>query len=80
MLYLQKCQNLMREVFNLLSHTLKIIDMVPRDDKELLSKDKTFSIPNVIEDARMLEWAGVSFGEEKTYILSKALKVSLIKH
>jgi hypothetical protein len=28
-----------------------------------------------MEEARLFEWAGVSFGEEETYKLSKALKV-----
>jgi radial spoke head protein 4/6 len=39
-----------------------------------LTKDKTFVIPNVQDEARIFEWAGVSFGEEETYKLSKALK------
>lgn len=39
-----------------------------------MTKDKTFVIPNVIDEARMFEWAGVSFGEEETYKLSKSLK------
>jgi hypothetical protein len=30
-----------------------------------------------MEEARLFEWAGVSFGEEETYKLSKALKVRL---
>ena len=38
--------------------------MVPKDDKNLLSKNKPFIMPNVIEEARMFEWAGISFGEE----------------
>jgi hypothetical protein len=32
-------------------------------------------MPNFIEEAEMLEWAGVSFGEEDTYRLSKSIKV-----
>jgi hypothetical protein len=31
-------------------------------------------MPNVQEEARLFEWAGVSFGEEETYKLSKAMK------
>ena len=34
------------------------------------------SVPNVEEEAAMLEWAGISFGEEFTYKLSKSIKVS----
>lgn len=33
-------------------------------------------VPNLEEEAHMLEWAGISFGEEFTYKLSKSLKVS----
>ena len=43
-----------------------------------MTKDRTFVIPNVVEEARMFEWAGVSFGEEETFKLSKAVKVSYI--
>jgi hypothetical protein len=32
-------------------------------------------IPNINEEARMFEWAGVGFGEEETFKLSKAVKV-----
>ena len=31
-------------------------------------------IPNFAEEAEMLEWAGISFGEENTYRLTKAIK------
>jgi hypothetical protein len=37
---------------------------VPREEKGLLSKEKPFSMPNLMEESRILEWAGVSFGEE----------------
>lgn len=40
----------------------------------MLTKNKTFIMPNVQEEARLFEWAGVSFGEEETYKLSKAMK------
>jgi radial spoke head protein 4A len=32
------------------------------------------SLPNLVEEAEMWEWAGVSLGEEETYKLQKALK------
>ena len=35
-----------------------------------------FSMPNFAEEAEMLEWAGISFGEEFTYKLGKSIKVS----
>lgn len=40
----------------------------------MLTKNKTFIMPNVQEEARLFEWAGISFGEEETYKLSKAMK------
>ena len=43
----------------------------------MLTKDKIFIIPNINEEARMFEWAGVGFGEEETFKLSKAIKVNI---
>ena len=57
---------------------LKIVDQLPKEEYELLTKDKTFVIPNINEEARMFEWAGVGFGEEETFKLSKAIKVPLL--
>jgi hypothetical protein len=53
----------------------QIIDMVPKEERELLSKEKVFVIPNINEEAKMFEWAGVYFGEETTFLLSKSIKV-----
>lgn len=33
-------------------------------------------MPNFDEEAEMLEYAGISFGEEDTYRLGKSIKVS----
>ena len=41
-------------------------DLISAGDKALLTKNKTFIIPNFAEEAEMLEWAGVSFGMENT--------------
>ncbi len=41
-----------------------------------MTKNKTFAIPNFAEEAEMLEWAGISFGEENTLRLQKSIKVS----
>jgi len=40
----------------------------------MLTKNKTFAIPNFFDEADMLEWAGISFGEEETYKLQKSIK------
>jgi len=50
------------------------VDQLPRDERDLLSRDKTFIIPNIVEEQRMFEWAGVVFGEEEVMRLSKAIK------
>ena len=53
-------------------------DLISAGDKALLTKNKTFIIPNFAEEAEMLEWAGVSFGEENTLRLQKSIKVRLL--
>ena len=54
----------------------EINDLISAEDKELLTKSKTFVIPNFAEEAEMLEWAGISFGKENTLRLQKSIKVS----
>ena len=44
--------------------------MLPAEERELLTKDtSSFVIPNIVEEARMFEWGGVSFGEENAFKL-----------
>lgn len=33
------------------------------------------AVPNIVLQSRLLEWAGIYFGEEETYALSKSLAV-----
>ena len=47
--------------------------MINKNDKALLSKSK-FQVPNFAEDAEMLEWAGICFGEEETYRMGRSFK------
>ena len=54
--WVQKSRNLLNEVN----------DLINAKDKQLLTKNKTFAIPNFAEEAEMLEWAGINFGEENT--------------
>ena len=51
------------------------MDQVPKEERELLTRDKHFIIPDIMEEARMFEWAGINFGEEETYKLTKSIKV-----
>ena len=54
----------------------EVNDLISAQDKPLLTNNKTFAIPNFAEEAEMLEWAGISFGEENTLRLQKSIKVS----
>jgi radial spoke head protein 4/6 len=62
--WVEKSKNLLNEVN----------DLVAASDKSLITKNKNFVIPNFAEEAEMLEWAGVSFGEENTIRLGKSIK------
>lgn len=62
--WVQRSKNLLNEVN----------DLISSQDKSLLTKNKTFAIPNFDEEAEMLEWAGISFGEENTLRLQKSIK------
>ena len=62
--WVERSKNLLNEVN----------DLVSQADKKLLTKDKVFMIPNFEEEAEMLEWAGISFGEENTLRLQKSIK------
>jgi radial spoke head protein 4A len=56
------------------SDKVKIIEGIPKEEKELLEKEKPFVMPNLQEEAQMFEWAGVSFGEEESFKIQKAIK------
>lgn len=62
--WIQRSKNLINE----------LNDLVDKEQKHMLTKDKTFVIPNFMEEAEMLEWAGVSFGETETFKMSKSIK------
>lgn len=40
----------------------------------LAASDKKFVMPNFQEEAEMLEWAGVNFGDETTFLIQQSLK------
>ena len=48
--------------------------MIGKEDKPLLTKDRAFIIPNFDEEAEMLSWAGIDFGEAEMYLLGKSIK------
>jgi radial spoke head protein 4A len=48
--------------------------MVSKADSGLLSKSQKFATPNMEHICEMLEWAGISFGEEEMYKLNKSVK------
>jgi hypothetical protein len=56
----------------------EINDLASPADKRALITEKQFAMPNFAEEAEMLEWAGVCFGEEDTYRLGKSIKVNIL--
>ena len=69
--WITKSRNLLNEVRDLI--------MIPIQIQEGLTKSgHKFSMPNFADEAEMLEWAGVSFGEEDSYKLQKSMKVILL--
>lgn len=44
----------------------------------MVTRNKVFTIPDIMEEARMFEWAGICFGEEETFKMTKSVKVSEI--
>ena len=52
----------------------EVNDLIAPEDRHLLSKNKSFAIPNFEEEAEMLDWAGINFGEDNTLRLSKSIK------
>ena len=49
--------------------------MLPKEERSLLTKDQhQFVIPDIMEEARLFEWAGISFGEEETHLLAKSIR------
>lgn len=47
---------------------------VAKQDKGLVSRNQKINLPNFLQHAQLLEWAGVSFGEDYNYIIQKSLK------
>jgi len=43
-------------------------------DRGLLTKNQSYIMPNISEEAAMFEWAGISFGDDTVYMLQKSLK------
>lgn len=55
-------------------------DLVNAKDAKLAAKSKTFVLPNFEDEIEMLQWAGISFGTEDSYRLSKSIKVGRSLH
>ena len=47
---------------------------VSYEDRQLIAKGDKYQLPNLVEEMKMLEWAGINFGEDIVYILQKSLK------
>ena len=66
--WVQRSKNLLNEVN----------DLIAPEDRALLTKNQTFCIPNFDEEAEMLAWAGIDFGEDNNLRLQKSIKVSVM--
>ena len=49
-------------------------DLVKPEDKHLIAKKKPCIIPNYLDSAQMLEWAGIGFGEDRNFLIQKSLQ------
>mmetsp|Transcript_17403 Transcript_17403/g.29285 ORF Transcript_17403/g.29285 Transcript_17403/m.29285 type:complete len:333 (+) Transcript_17403:13-1011(+) len=63
--FISRAKNLLREVPD--------VGIKPQD-KVLFTKDKQFCIPNLSEQAQLLQWGGIDFGSDNIYLLQKSLK------
>lgn len=44
------------------------------NQRGILFKDHKCVLPNFVEQAETLEWVGIGFGEDTTYLIQKSLK------
>jgi len=49
-------------------------DLVGKADQKLLTKNTVFTIPDFAEEADMLDWAGINFGQQDTVKLQHSIK------
>ena len=56
---IEKIRNLLRET----------PDHVDPADRDLIAKDINCQLPNFLEHAEWLEWAGIGFGEDTSYVI-----------
>lgn len=63
--------DIIQKMINLLNEDPDLLDKV---DRGLLVKELKCVIPNFVEHAEMLEWAGIGFGDNVSYMIQKSLK------
>ena len=67
-----------RQAKELIEKAKSLLDEKPANvktaDRALIEPSKAFTLPNLSKEAEMLSWAGISFGEDITYLLQKSLK------
>ena len=54
---------------------IKVAENLTKDERAMLTKNKLVVMPNLQQEAAMLEWAGIDFGEAEIYKLNKSMKV-----
>ena len=65
LVYIEKAKSLLKE------ETTKRIAV---EDKQFVEKDKSYVMPNLMEQAKMFDWAGINFGDDTVYLIQKSLK------
>lgn len=63
--YIEKAKTLLNEMPD---------SSIKSDDKKLFTTNTKFVIPNLSEQAKMLEWAGINFGDDTVHLMQKSLK------
>lgn len=68
-----------REAFDLIQKAKMLIKEkydadVSIEDRKLIAKSEKYILPNIVDEMKMLEWAGINFGQDNVYILQKSLK------
>jgi radial spoke head protein 4/6 len=49
-------------------------DLLSKVDRGMIAKELKCIIPNYLDQAEMLEWAGIGFGEDTNFMIQKSVK------
>ena len=55
-------------------YSIELAKKIAVEDKQFVEKDKSYVMPNLMEQAKMFDWAGINFGDDTVYLIQKSLK------